>query len=189
MLLQKTSIVLVFAALTTIGECFCSGTPRDDVLAESRVEAATTAKTPRRRRPSSTVDTVQTADFFVLRGYMRPGSKNSAESLRNASRQFQLDYNLDLTDRQLDSFVQKEISRMVINYLKSFNFLTSNPYKFQDVRKAIKNLQKSTGGELEVTGTLNKDTLKFVFQNQAGYGNSDDLVAPDEPSANPSPPK
>lgn len=140
----------------------------------------------KRMRPSPypANNTIQTRDFFVLKGYTVPSSptvSDQEKSMKKAVRMFQQEYGYEMTDGELtdrvNSDVQKVIKETVLNYLRNFSYLRAEFPTFRDVRKALKNFQRSTGGELAVTGVVTFETFRFMVENPGGYGASDGLVS------------
>lgn len=107
--------------------------------------------------------------YLFDHGYI--GSLNcTRRELRRSLRQFQREYNFTINDQitpEVSNFVMNENQKMVIDYLKTYNYILGSvtPSK---IIKAVTVLQQNSG-TLNVTGLIDPPTIHFVRTRPQAY--------------------
>lgn len=139
---------LTFAAIYVL--CLCCGTMQNTIQISQNTRVIT---------------------YLINYGYLE-SLLYTKHDLRRALRQVQREHNFIVNGKitsEIINLVQYENNRqMVINYLKTFGYIqTTNPNPL-NLTNAIKLLQENSG-ILNVTGSINTETINFINSQPHGY--------------------
>lgn len=112
---------------------------------------------------NNTDSTDEVINYLVEYGYLESKVCTKLEfkkSLRQLQRENNFKVNGRITFEVLNLIEQDKDRKMVINYLKTYNYLNQNPTPLE-VFNSVKRIQENTG-VLEVNGLINAETINFI---------------------------